>query len=73
MVYDLSKLVEPVMTAGVLAIGAFIAKFLRDISGELHGIKTAMAVTQTTVKQHEVELHDHSNRIRVLESHPPKR
>ena len=68
MAIDLARTLEALIAPALIFVGGAIAKFLRDISVELAGIKTAMAVTTNRVDAHEDALMVHDGRIRSLET-----
>lgn len=65
---ELAKMLESLLSPAILLVGGAIAKFLRDISTELHGIKTAMAVTTSRVDNHDEILRSHNGRLHHLET-----
>lgn len=65
---DLAAVVQSVAGTLIVGLATASAKFLRDIASELHGIKTAMAVTKDRVDSHSETLEIHDSRIRTLET-----
>ena len=69
---DLLNTLQALIVPAIVCMGGAIAKYLRDISSELGGIKTAIAVTTKRVDGHAEVLMIHDGRIRSLETKRPR-
>ncbi len=65
---DLLTVLQGLIVPSIVFVGGSIARYLKEISGELNGIKTAIAITTDRVDRHEDLLSTHDSRIRSLET-----
>ena len=65
---DLMKVLDALIAPTIIAVGGLIAKFLRDISSELCGVKAAISIATDRVDRHEKMLTIHDERIRAIET-----